>query len=392
MILATVIPVLSVVWLHSPHVVDAQVARDNVGCGFHLSCSGGYNSSIGEKQSGQARAASNVSPSLFTWFGDAFADGQGSGCWWTPPTYTLQCDRNQPPDHGFQIGCDGSLTFSGQSVFYECATGEGDEVNIYLHPVSDQCHEITIQADSCAPSTCPGGGVSPSRGAGAGPVPGSPSSPSSSRAPPTTLSTSSTSSATTSPSSIGPVTPSPFITGGQTTTTSITSTSTTTVTAPAPTSTCVEVGPDSVILTDLGNPDTSYGPNVPEHIQVSPNASSIFNFRFDEADLDRTCELFFRILPGRAPAPPVSLTGTGIVTFAALDDFGYPNTTYNSMPRVIETMGNVLLYAGLEDTFGSFPCPGATARSSVLMAEAPMADTCLDCFQGNGCGLYLRKC
>lgn len=85
------IPLLSFFWLHSAvgggggSSVDAHATRDNVGCGFHLSCSGAsFNGSVGEKGSGQARASSDVvAPSLFTWFGDAFADQQGSGCWWT---------------------------------------------------------------------------------------------------------------------------------------------------------------------------------------------------------------------------------------------------------------------------------------------------------------------
>ncbi|KAI1271262.1 hypothetical protein F5Y07DRAFT_24710 [Xylaria sp. FL0933] len=418
--LVMLISLLSVVWLHTlSRPVEAHATRDNVGCGFHLSCSGAFNGSVGEKGSGQARASSDVSPpSLFTWFGDAFADQQGSGCWWTPPTFTLQCDKNQPPDHGFQIGCDGSLSFNGQTVFYECPTGQGDEVNIYLRPNGDQCHEITIQADNCAPSTCPGGGIGPG-GGGAGPGSGATSSPSPSSAAttPSTLATSITSSSSNPnapPSSTpqGPPTPSPFITGGeQTTRTSITSTSTITTTqtpTPSSTSSCVEIGPDQIILTDLGNPDTAYGPNDAQHIQVSPNASSIFNFRFDDADEGKTCQLSFRLLSSAPPTsgqgpPPTSpgvpgglgfgnLTGTGIVAFAALEGWANANTTYNSMPHVVQTMGDVVLRDGIDAAFPEFPCPGATTRSAVLLSEGPIADTCLDCMQGGGVGLFLRKC
>ncbi|KAI1349289.1 ubiquitin 3 binding protein But2 C-terminal domain-containing protein [Xylaria sp. FL0043] len=402
------IPLLSVVWLHTLSTpVDAHATRDNVGCGFHLSCSGAFNGSVGEKGSGQARASSDVSPpSLFTWFGDAFADQQGSGCWWTPPTFTLQCDKNQPPDHGFQIGCDGSLSFNGQTVFYECPTGQGDEVNIYLRPNGDQCHEITIQADNCAPSTCPAGGIGPG-GGGAGPAPGATNSPTSpSATTPSTLATSTTSPSSNPnapPSSTpqGPPTPSPFITGGeQTTRTSITSTSTITTTqtpTPSSTSSCVEIGPEQIILTDLGNPDTAYGPNDGQHIQVSPNASSIFNFHFDDADEGKTCQLSFRL---QGPIPPTpgargvitNLTGTGIVAFAALEGWADANTTYNSMPRVVQTLSDVVLRDGIDAAFPEFPCPGATTRSAVLLSEGPMADTCLDCVQGGGVGLFLRKC
>ncbi|KAI1423187.1 ubiquitin 3 binding protein But2 C-terminal domain-containing protein [Xylaria sp. FL1777] len=417
--LVMLIPLLSVFWLHSLSPVDAHATRNNVGCGFHLSCSGAFNGSIGQKSSGQARASSDVSPaSWFTWFGDAFADQAGSGCWWTPPTFTLQCDKNQPPDHGFQIGCDGSLSFNGQSVFYECPTGQGDEVNIYLRPNGDQCHEITIQADSCAPSTCPGGGVGPGGGGGVGPFPGvtnSPTSSSSSRATTpsstTTLATTTSSSSSgnlsstpavspstpaTSPSSTsqGPPTPSPFTTGGeQTTKTSITSTSTitTTLPAPSPSSSCVEVGPEQIILTDLGSPDTAYGGNDAQHIQVSPNASSIFNFRFDDADVGKMCQLSFRLL-STPPQPAFNLTGTGITAFAALEGWADANTTYNSMPRVVQPIGDIMLRAGLNTAFPPFPCPGASTRSAVLLSEGPLADTCLDCAQGGGIGMFLTKC
>ncbi|KAI2638628.1 ubiquitin 3 binding protein But2 C-terminal domain-containing protein [Xylaria nigripes] len=390
----TLIPLLSVFWVHSLNIVEAQPADGNVGCAFHLSCSGAFNGSIGEKSSGQARASSDVLPTLFTWFGDAFADQQGNGCWWTPPTFTLQCDKNQAPDHGFQIGCDGLLSFNGQSVFYECPTGAGDEVNLYLRSNGDQCHEITIQADSCTSSTCPGGG------GGAGPGPGQTNSPTSSTVTtPSTLATSSTTSTSpttatlstsaTPSTSEGPPIPLPFTTGNDKTTTTSTSTSTVTTTQPAATpSDCIEVEPDEIILTDQGNPDTAYGPNEGKHIQISPNASSIFNFHFDDTDIGKTCELSFRITHGL----PFNLTGTGIATLTALDDVAAANTTYNTMPRAIETIDNVLLYEGMQHGFGAFPCPGSSSHGGVLLGEAPMADTCLDCMQGNGMGMFLRKC
>lgn len=323
------------------------------------------------------------------------------------PTFTLQCDKNQPPDHGFQIGCDGTLSFGGQSVFYECPTGEGDEINIYLRPISDQCHEITIQADSCAPSTCPGGGVGPGS---ASPVPGGTNSPSSSSSTPSTPIPASSSTGATptptppSPTPSGPLTPSPFTTGEQTSTTRVTSTSTVTTTQPqqppaSSSSGCVEIAPASIILTDRGNPDTAYGANDAGHIQVSPNASTIFDFRLEAADLGRTCEFEFRLPNGNAngggnggPPPLFNLTGTGIVTFAALDGWADANTTYANTPRTIATMEITALFEGVQHAFGTFPCPGDTARATVLLGEGPAADTCLEATQGGGVGLVLRKC
>lgn len=164
---------------------------------------------------------------------------------------------------------------------------------------------------------------------------------------------------------------------------------------------CVEIAPESIILTDKGNPDTAYGPNDAGYIQVSPNASTIFDFRLDAADLGRTCEFEFR-LPTTLTNPTgngngtgggvFNLTGTGIVTFAALHGWADANTTYANTPRVIQTMETTALFPGLRHAFGQFPCPGDTARTAVLLGEGPAADTCLDGRQGDGVGLVLRKC
>lgn len=195
----------------------------------------------------------------------------------------------------------------------------------------------------------------------------------------------------------GPITPSPFTISSEqpTTTTTTRTTSTSTVTTTAQPTGCDEIEPDSIILTDKAHPDTAYGPNPSHRIQASPNASTIFHFPFSDADLGRSCELWFRIPAGSGPRPegPVfNLTGTGVVTFAALDDGAWPNTTYRSTPRSTETLANVLLFDGLEKGIARFPCPGADTRGGVLLTEAPMADTCLDCVQGEGVGLFLRKC
>jgi hypothetical protein len=125
-------------------------------------------------------------------------------------------------------------------------------------------------------------------------------------------------------------------------------------------------------------------------IQLSPNASSLFNFHFDDSDLGKTCEISFRITNN--DRIPYNLTGTGVVTFAALDNWANPNTTYNNMPYVIETINNALLYPGMNQSFGQFACPGSTSRTGILLTEAPMADTCSDCLQGDGMGIFLKKC
>jgi hypothetical protein len=57
--------------------------RANAGCSFHLSTGGAAPFWVGQLDNGQARGGSNVKASTFTWFGDAFVDQQGRGCFWT---------------------------------------------------------------------------------------------------------------------------------------------------------------------------------------------------------------------------------------------------------------------------------------------------------------------
>ena len=58
-------------------------ARADIGCAFHLLTGEPNPLPVGQLDSGQCRAGSMMTPSLFTWFGDAFVDQQGRGCWWT---------------------------------------------------------------------------------------------------------------------------------------------------------------------------------------------------------------------------------------------------------------------------------------------------------------------
>jgi hypothetical protein len=57
--------------------------RANAGCAFHLSTGGDAPFWVGQLSNGQARGGSDIRASTFTWFGDAFVDQQGRGCWWT---------------------------------------------------------------------------------------------------------------------------------------------------------------------------------------------------------------------------------------------------------------------------------------------------------------------
>lgn len=116
------------------------------GCGMHLSVSG---SPVGEISSGQVRAGDGVGSTSFVFKDGGFWGNDGKGCWWTPPTHTLQCDEGQAPDTGFTINCDGTLCYNGQTTFYECETDQKDQYNLYLAPNGVNCKEVWIMADSC---------------------------------------------------------------------------------------------------------------------------------------------------------------------------------------------------------------------------------------------------
>ncbi|KAI1498448.1 ubiquitin 3 binding protein But2 C-terminal domain-containing protein [Biscogniauxia marginata] len=90
------------------------------GCAFTLTTS--VSTHVGQYGSGQTRAGPGETPSNFIFNGDTIIDAQGRGCWWTPPATVLQCDVGQTPETGFSIDCDGTLSYNGQTTFYECAT------------------------------------------------------------------------------------------------------------------------------------------------------------------------------------------------------------------------------------------------------------------------------
>lgn len=75
----------------------------------------------------------------------------------TPPTTQFQCDSGATPTGGFSVGCDGTVSYNGNTTFYECPTGDNGEYNIYTTPPAGQagCNQITLEADSCKPNCTP---------------------------------------------------------------------------------------------------------------------------------------------------------------------------------------------------------------------------------------------
>ncbi|KAI2622386.1 hypothetical protein GGR54DRAFT_629929 [Hypoxylon sp. NC1633] len=377
------LPVLLIALLVSLDSAGSSLIRVNAGCTFHLTTSGGFNGSVGQLANGQARAGSDLAPSLFTWFGDAFVDQQSRGCWWTPPTSVFQCDWNQQPDHGFTIGCYGGVSYRDQSTFYECQTGDGDEVNLYLQPRGVNCSKITLHADSCRPPCAGQSSSAPQATSPATP------SPSPTTAPVQVSTTKTGQSSSSKPSSTTSGTP-------------------THTHAPGECDVVVAQGPDEIILIDKGNPDTSYGSNPGMTVQLSPNASAIFVFSLGgTTDVGKACALAFDLPPLPSPTstttpqqqlpPPYSLTGSGPVRFALLD--GPPadpgNTSWNRAPGIAMKLEAAALAPGVAVRPLDFACPGAGERIAVLIGDEPGADTCLEYSQFRPSvlvGMYVLKC
>ncbi|KAK3719555.1 hypothetical protein LTR37_004413 [Vermiconidia calcicola] len=78
-------------------------------------------------------------------------DGEGRGCIWTPPTTQNQCDVGAKPDAGFEVGCNGTVSYKGGSAFYACDTGDNGGKNIYSEPLKGEptCQPIWLVADDC---------------------------------------------------------------------------------------------------------------------------------------------------------------------------------------------------------------------------------------------------
>lgn len=302
----------------------------------------------------------------------------------------LQCDEGQEPGHGFDIDCDGKLYYSRQSSFWQCQTGESGQVNIYMNPGGANCTEITIMADNCRSDCASGGDNGPS------PAPSS--------------------SAPLTPT--GPLTPTPFTTLTSTSSSPASSTSSSSFPSISPCSANGLISdpaagawefPHMMVAIDAAAPARAYGPTF--FGQVSPNASTIFNFDMPNAAAGKTCTLMFA-LPSRAPPSPPSnsssgsrgadytLTGSGDVEFVYLASGATARTSYASAPLVRALAGTLRLEApasGSESQFyvvRSFQCP-AGRRLSFAMREPSGSDTCLvylQTYDPAPAGLFIATC
>ncbi|KAG5947064.1 hypothetical protein E4U59_002232 [Claviceps monticola] len=103
----------------------------HAGCDFKIRASGSQQGSLGQVSGCQIRFG-DLEQVTFRLEDGKLRDSEGEDhrCWWTPPAGVLQCDKNQAPESGFEIGCDG----------LPCA--------------GTNCGQITLVADGCH-ADCP---------------------------------------------------------------------------------------------------------------------------------------------------------------------------------------------------------------------------------------------
>ncbi|KAL7808568.1 ubiquitin 3 binding protein But2 C-terminal domain-containing protein [Trichoderma aethiopicum] len=314
---------------------EAAVARTS-GCQLHLSASGAISGPVGEISSGQVRAGGGVSSTRFTLQKSQLWDDKGRGCWWTPPAHVLQCDKNQTPDDGFEVGCDGAVSYHGQTEFWECQTGEQGQYNVYLedgHGVN--CNKITLKADSCR-SECPTSTSAPT--------------PTSAPRPPPAKS------------------------------------------CPANLEGAYEF-PHLIIPVDEADPDKA--PGTSYFGEVSSTVSSIFNFDIPEGDRGKKCSLVF-LFPEQKDLETSSYTfsGSGALDFALLDGPATQGTTWNNRPGVKEDFGTTIVAPGHGYVVSTFDCPaGEVVAFGISAAEGGGGEVrWFEDYNPAPIGLYITKC
>ena len=165
--------------------------------------------------------------------------------------------------------------------------------------------------------------------------------------------------------------------------------------------------PHLMVPVDRANPTISYGPSF--FGQISPNASTLFNFDIPQTDAGRRCTLFFAF-PSAADVDPSTYTFTytdsqgedsgGAVDFALLDGPAAAFTTFDTTPGVAIDLGSCALRPGNKYVVASFPCPAGQRISFSMRGSRPVGGaeesyTCLYYFQDilpAPFGLYISKC
>ncbi|PMB64244.1 putative but2-like protein C27D7.11c [Beauveria bassiana] len=309
-------------------VVNGLAIR-NDGCQFHITAGGDVVGCVGEIDSGQVRAGNGVQSSTFIFKDGKITDDKGRGCWWTPPTGVLQCDEGQTPDGGFNIGCDGTVSWNGQTTFYECATGEQGQWNVYNKKEQGaNCGEVTLKSDGCH-ADCPA-------------PPPSPPPPPPSKTCPTDLSG-------------------------------------------------AYEFPHLIIPVDKSKPDTA--PGTSYFGVVNHDVSSIFDFDIPAADKGRKCSLVFLFPEQKdLETSSFTFSGDGKLDFSKLKAAATEGTTYNNQPGKEADLGQFTVAPGHSYNIATFDCPAGQSVAYEISAAGNTDLKYFQDYNPSPIGLYITKC
>jgi len=310
---------------------NALVGRGGTCC-FSLTASGGASGTLGQLSDGQNRIGGGLPAAQYCIDSNGgITDGSGRGCILTPPTTQFQCDVGASPTTGFSVGCDGTLSYNGNSNFVACQTGDNGELNVYTTSGSGQtgCVNIELTASSCQ-SGCP--------------------APSPTPAPPA---------------------PSP-------------------TTCPAALTGTYEF-PHLIIPVNSASPNTAYGTSF--NGEVTSTISSIFNFDIPAADSGKTCSLVFLFpLQSQLQTSSFTFSGDGEIDFSSLEGTASGSTTYANQPGVDTDLGVVTVAPGNSYTITTFPCPAGETVSFKLSEAGSTSLTYFQDFNPSPIGLYITVC
>ncbi|KAK0387170.1 hypothetical protein NLU13_5483 [Sarocladium strictum] len=351
----------------------AAIQNRGNGCSVQLAVSGAIHDPVGQISSGQARVGTGIAATTFTLSDGTLVDSQGRGCWWTPPTYTLQCDEGQIPSTGFAVSCDGSVSFNGQTTFYECISGGADGTyNLYLGPNGYICGEVTLSADSCYES-CPK--------TSAAPPPPPPVKTQTPPPPPPPVKTQTPPPPPPPVKTEAPPPPPPA-----------------TKTASSPSGSCPTTlsgdyeFPHLIIPLDSSNPSSA--PSSSLFGEVSSTISSVFNFDIPYSDSGKTCSLVF-LFPEQADLETSSYTfsGSGGVEFWKLSSPAVEGqTSYDNCPAPSGSLGSVTLAPGNSYVVSTFACPAGERIGFEMTAEGSTSFRYFQDYNPSPIGLYITVC
>lgn len=157
--------------------------------------------------------------------------------------------------------------------------------------------------------------------------------------------------------------------------------------------------PSLMVPVDLASPDKAYGST--SYGQVSPNASTLYNFDISASDAGKSCKVFFA-MPSQsvlrnAQGSDYYFSGDGSVVFSRMGTLANQATTLNDVAQMgRKDLGAVKLSPGNNYVIETFDCSNAIgAGVSYMIAEPVGRDTCLIYYQESApvsVGLFISTC